>query len=408
MKPRCNLLSLLILCAGATRLAGDTSDTAGYLTLALPAQATGLLSLHLVEASRHIGFITSVGSDHVEFAEPLDELALGDQGRGSIQVREGTHPGLNLRATGINGRRVLLDRSPAGLILPGDLVDVRPDLTLASVFGAANFAEIQEATNPDAADVVGIWNPESQTSKVYYFKSGAGWREVGNEAAGDQSDTRLPYPAALNFTRRATTPLHIVVSGIVPMPLAQQILPVWPGRNLISAPLSSITRIDDWGLQSPPFDILSGPSAPRSDTLRLTYSDGSSSKVVYFRENHGWRSVGRPGDASNTTVEFSQAVDFQRAGPAGFVRFKGVIPPEPAALRTTAIATVPIQKVANTRDGPRLEWASEAGTTYQIQARAIGQLVWQDLGGPVVADGPLCHAIRHPEGHGTLRILVAP
>lgn len=406
MKLRPGLCSLLILCAGVPTLSGDTSDIVGYITLSLPAQATGLLSLHLVEGTRHLGSVTAVGADYVELSGSLDALALGDANRGSIHVRAGAHPGLNLRANGISGQRVLLERSPVGLVFTGDLVGVRPDATLASFLGADNSANVQEAASPEAADAIGIWDAETQTSKVYYFKSGAGWREVGNDAAGDQSGTRIPYPGALNFTRRATTPLNIVVFGVVPMPLAQQILPVWPGRNLISAPFSSVTRIDDWGLQSPPFDILAGPSAPRSDTLRLTYIDGSSSKVVYFRENLGWRTVGRPEDASNTMVEFSQAVDFQRAGPAGFVRFIGVT--EAAALRSTVVATVPIQKVANTPDGPRVEWTGEAGTTYQIQARAIGQLAWRNLGDPIVADGPLCHAIRHPQGNGTLRILVDP
>lgn len=408
MKFRAGLSSLLISCAGLSPVCGDTSDIAGYLTLTLPAQATGLLSLHLVEGTRHLGLVTAVGPDHVEFAGEIDALALGDRSSGSIHVREGVNPGLNLRATGISGRRVMLDRSPVGLVFAGDRVGVRPDATLAALFGADNFAGIGAGPTPEAADAIGIWNPETQTSKVYYFKSGAGWREVGNEAAGDRSDTLIRYPAALNFTRRGLTPLNVVVFGIVPMPLAQQILPVWTGRNLISAPLTSITRIDDWGLQSPPFDILAGPSAPRSDTLRLTYADGSSSKVVYFRDSEGWLGVGEVGDAADTPVEFAQAVDFRRAGPAGFVRFRGVIAPESAALRTQPVATVPIRRVANTPDGPRVEWDGEAGTTYQVQARATGQLAWRNLGDPVVADGPLCHAIRHPEGNGILRILVDP
>jgi hypothetical protein len=407
MNFRPGLASLLVLCVGITRAVGDESDIVGYNTVSIPAGSTGLLALQMVEGTRYIGSVSSVGTDYVEFADVLDPSMLGAQGSGSIHVRAGTHPGLNLRANGISGRRVSLDRSPVGWISPGDQVGIRPDSTFASIFGAEEVWSLQTAADPDDADLVGIWDAVTQTSRVYFFKSGAGWREVGNESAGDRSETVIPHPAALIFTRRGATPLDFVVVGTVPMPLAQQILPVWPGRNLISSPFSSITRIDDWGLQSPPFDILAGPSAPRSDTLRLTYADGSSSKVVYFRENQGWRTVGRPEDAADTRVEFSQAVDFQRAGPAGFIRFTGVVE-GPSPLLTQPIATVPIRKVANTPEGPRIEWASEAGTTYQIQARASGQLAWADVGDPVVADGPLSHAIRRPEGNGILRILVAP
>jgi hypothetical protein len=388
-------------------LSGDTTDPVGYLTLSLPAQATGLLALQLVEYNRYTSSAIAVGSNYVEFAATLDPTILGDQGNGFIQVREGTHAGLILQATGISGRRILLDRSPVGLVFQGDLIGIRPNHTIGSLFGVDNFTQVLAAPTPENADTIGILDARTQTLKGYYFKSGAGWREIGNESAGDRSNTAVPYPSALNFTRRASTPLNIIMLGTVPMPMTQQILPVWPGRNLLSGPFSSVTRIADWNLLSTPFPILAASSAPRSDTLRLTYADGSSSKVVYFRENHGWRTVGETEDASNMPVEFSQAVDFQRAGPAGFIRFTGVIG-GPSPLLAQPVASVPIQKVANTPEGPRIEWASEAGTTYQIQARASGQLAWADLGDPVVADGPLSHAIRRPEGNGILRILVAP
>lgn len=408
MKSLPGLSSLLIVCAGISPLTGATGDPFGYITLSRPAGSTGLLGLPMVEDYRHLGFATAVGSDYIDFANPLDVSMLGDAGSGFIEVREGPHAGLTLQASGIAGQRIFLDRSPAGLVFPGNKVGIRPNFTIASIFGANNFTGVLEAETAEEADTIGIWNAVTQSSKIYYYKTGAGWREVGNEAAGDQSGTPIPYPSALTVNRRANTRLDVVVLGAVPMPMTQQILPVWPGRNLLSGPFASVTRIDDWGLRSSLFPILAGPSAPRSDTMRLTYGDGSSSKVVYFRENQGWRTVGRPEDAADTRVEFSQAIDFQRAGPAGYVRFAGVIPPVTAALQTTAIATVPIQKVANTPDGPRIEWASEAGTTYQIQARAGSQLAWADLGEPVVADGPLSHAIRRPEGNGILRILVAP
>jgi hypothetical protein len=408
MNFRRGLPFLLSMVAGVAHVPGGTGDPFGYFTLTRPARSSGLLGLPMVEGYRHLGTATAVGTDFIEFGDPLAASMLGTAGSGFIEVREGIHAGLTLQATGINGHRIFLNRPTVDLVSPGDTVGIRPNFTIGAIFGADNFAELLEGEDPGSADTLGIWDAATQSSRVYYFKTGAGWREAGNEATGDQSGAVIPYPTALNFIRRGTTPLEVVVAGAAPMPLTQQILPVWPGRNLLSGPYASAPRIDEWGLRSPLFPILAGPSAPRSDTLRLTYADGSSSQVVYFRENHGWLAVGRPEDAADTRVEFFQAIDLNRAGPAGYIRFAGVLPTEASALRTLPPATVPIQKLGTTAEGVRIEWASTAGTTYRIQARATGQAAWSDLGDAVVADGPLCHAFRQPEGNGILRILVAP
>jgi hypothetical protein len=370
----------------------------------MPGEAKGLLAGYLVNLYSTLGAVTGVGADYIEYASDLPPNLMGQWSSAFVEVRVGSNAGLSLPVTGFSGRRVMLARSPLGLIFPGDQVGVRPNWSLGELVNPTSGGQLLEGDSAETADTLGLLDPVTQTMRVFYRKTGEGWREAGREAEGDCSATPVPFPAALQFHRRASTNLDVVVYGAVPMPYrGTRMVPVWPGRNLIAGPMTSTTSLDQW---MPFGDLLEGDSAPRADTVRLSFPFSPPTPVIYRRTGEGWRFVGAPGDAGQTTVELTQAIDLQRVGEAGYLKFVGV-PPEPSSLNVAVVADTVVPVDPGLCDFParRIGWASERGKTYQVQVQQWGTSTWGNAGAPVVAEADVCKATVSVSGNGTFRIV---
>ncbi|MGB6220106.1 hypothetical protein [Haloferula sp.] len=417
--PRATLGGICLAGGIATTFA-EVTDPVGYMTLILPAESTGILSINLVKYNSFIGTVTTTDGATLSFDRPVPSTLFHSYEKGTwhqgyaafCEVREGNHAGINFRVDSFSENTITLNRSPDGLIDVGDSIGVRPEWTLGEIVDRLKESDLQAGTGADEADIIGTWDAETQTARGFFLHTNGSLLEIGEEPQGDRSATIVHFPDALSFTRRGETEIKVIVIGAVPMPFDQfRYLPVWPGRNLLSGPFTSASSVEGWGMfeNGSPFSVLSGPSAPTSDTLRLTLPDGSESPLLYHRQGLGWRMVGESGSGAETPIDLTQAIDFRRVGPAGFIKFAGTTPESPSRLRALAnVDTVPVESYQY--DGPavRLNWKSIPGQTYQIQTRALGTQTWKNLGTPVTANDHTSHTTCEPTGTGAFRLIKQP
>lgn len=411
-----NLILILVAAPVFSSLRAATSDPVGYVTLKLIGGEKGAMAVSLANSYKIIGAASATGVDFVEFPANLPPGLLGVAGSGWVDVRSGPGAGQSFRVTGVSGRRVHFEAAPQLLPIPaGTMVGIRPDWSLGELIGSPPPESIQQGPGHESADVLGVQDPATQTTRDFFYMAGQGWREVGKEAEGDRSATAVPFRSSLQFLRRGQTDLGIVLVGTVAMYSApHQWVRVWPGRNLLTTPFSPATRIGDL------FDVsslTSGGSAPRSDTFRLVYANASVSKLIYHHRGRGWTTVtreeedydewGNPIVVEDTAIELSVAMDFQRNGPGGYLKFRTSFP-NSATRSALAVAeeVVPVDPSLSDFAAREIAWASRPGTTYQVQTRAMGSVVWSDHGSPVFATGDVCRKVCTPDGSGIFRVVV--
>jgi uncharacterized protein (TIGR02597 family) len=406
---RAILVAVSCCCLQAT---ADTTDPWGYIVNTVPGGSQRLVGVSLTGYGTFYGTVTGVTATGLTFAEPVADTLFREASSAFLTVRKGSFAGLALTVTGHSGNEITLGQSAAEWIAPGDEIQIFANHTIGDLFGDHNQVGLLAAGDATSADTIGLWNPQTQSSRVFYFRAGEGWREAGNEGAGDQSNATVPYPAALVINRRGSTPLNFTLVGGVPMPLENRYFQVTPGRNLISAPFTVASRIADYGLfeSGSPYSMLGAASAPEADTIRLSnFSAATDTQVMYYRLGQGWRFVGTEGDAGDTPIELGQSMDFQRRGPAGIIKALGIAEQGPSSVaRSVSISTaiVPIRRMTPAAGGMQIEWTGEAGATYQIQTCPTGEAAWTNLGEPVAGSGESFSSFCQPSGQGFLRIVM--
>lgn len=387
------------------------SDPVGYFIHTLPGNSERLLPLQFAQPASLMEFVAEVTASGIRFASQIPRGAFGESGRGYMEVRVGSMAGLAIPATSFKGDFLTLERSPVGLVSVGDYASVRAEQTLGQVFGDPAFLTLQSGTSALEADNVSIWDVRTQTSRVFYFHAGRGWREAGKEAEGDKGLTPVLFPSGVIVRRRASTSANVTVLGSVIVPLENRYHPVWPGRNIISAPFTDAPTVSYYirPLQDAPFTVTSAASAPKSDTLRFTRIDGNISPVIYFSTNQ-WRVVGNDQDAGDTNIDFVPCLDLQRVGGAGYIRFRGIDTSLPAPTRAMAARMTPVTEVKPvtlhlSAAGLRIHWPAKPGVTYQVQTQPIGASTWTNLQEPVQAATSFASITFHPVGNGIIRVI---
>jgi hypothetical protein len=413
----CNVQRAVPLLAAvgiAMPVGAATTDPSGYISHSIPAGSQRLIGISLHGMKGFTSTVEGVSATGLTLKDAVSADLFSVSDSGFLDVRVGAFAGMTTTVTSFSGKELTLQGSMVGLVSPGDTVEVLANHTIGGLFGATNSVGLLPGADASEADTIGIWNAQTQSSRVFYFRTGEGWRESGNEGAGDQARMTIPFPAALVINRRGSTPLQVTVVGGVPMPLEQRYFEVFPGRNLISAPFSAASKISEYGLYAAdsPFSVIGGASAPDSDTIRFSnFSAATDSEVIYYRLGQGWRTAGTDGDAGNTPIEIGQSMDFQRRGPAGFIKAQGILPlsspPSGAALavQATPVTSVPIVSTLPAAGGVQLEWNAEPGATYQVQTRLTAEETWENLGDPVLAEGATASKVCRPSGQGFLRIV---
>jgi hypothetical protein len=387
------------------------TDPFGYIIHTLPGNSECLLPLQLAQPVSFKEFVTEVTASGIRFAKQIPWGAFGDAGKGYMEVRVGSMAGLAIPATAFSGNFLTLERSPVGLVSVGDFASIRAEQTLGQVFGDPEYLALQTGTTALEADNVSIWDVRTQTSRVFYFHTAQGWREAGKEAEGDKALTPVLFPSGVIVRRRAPTPANVFVQGSVIMPLENRYHPVWPGRNIVSAPFTSALTVGDFirPLQDAPFTVTAAASAPKADTLRFVRFDGTISPVIYFRTNQ-WRVVGADQDAGNTNIDFIPCLDLQRVGGAGYIRFWGIDTSQSTQTRAVAASVAPVTEVKPvtlnlSATGLRVHWPAKPGVTYQVQKQPIGASTWTNLQEPIQADTSIASITFRPVGNGIIRVI---
>jgi hypothetical protein len=374
----------------------------------VPGSSHGLVSILLVNYVGFTGTVSEVTESGVRFVSPISSSVFGSVGLGFADVRQGAMAGLAIPSSGVAGNFLKLERSPLGLIAPGDVLGVRRDRTISETFGDFSDVSLQTGQTATEADTLGLWDPATQSSRVFYFRTGEGWRENGKENEGDKGATPIRFPSAVILGRRSPTPLTVILAGTVPVPWTQRYHPVWPGRNLISAPFSDQATVTSYltNDQDGPWFVTEGRSAPKADTLRFTLADGSLSPVMYFRKNVGWRTVGREQPVDSFALDFTKSLELQRIGGMGYVKFNFSTAP----AVTQQFASSPVEEVASkslgvSAEGMTLTWPANPGQTYQVQSRPMGGTDWRKVGENVTATSAIAKLTFRCEGSGRLRII---
>jgi hypothetical protein len=402
-------LGLALTCANA-----EFSDPVGYMTFKLVGGMKGSMAVPLAQGYRWIGPVAAAGPDYVESASNLPNDLLGAGNSACLDVRSGPGAGQSLRVTSVSGRRVYFEGPALTELATGVMVGVRPNWTLGEMLGSPPFGDIQQGPTHVEADVIGLQDPATQTIREFFYKTEEGWREIGDAEEGDRSTVAVPFRSSLQFHRKASSDLNVVMFGAVPMfGAAHHWVRVWPGRNLITTPFSPARKIKDFIDVS---SLNSGLSAARSDTFRLVYEDASLSKIIFHHDERGWTTVAREEEydvegqlllVEDTRVEIAQTMDLQRNGEGGYLKFTAFAESS-ARSRTLAVAeeVLPVESQLSDFVGKKIGWRSQPGGTYQVQTRAPGGTVWSDLGDPVRATGEICQKVCNPDGSGIFRVVV--
>ena len=203
----------------------------------------------------------------------------------------------------------------------GDVYEVRADVTIGALLGAANEAGLG-AGNATTADVV--WIPSGDGFSQIFYDDGvgfpprpAGWRAIGAGGA-DQAGTSVPFTAGIFIQRREAADLDIVFVGHVRTEATS--FGVATGFNFINRVLPVGVALDDTGLQ----ETLAKGNAGSGDLVWSPDGKGGYDQYYYTDgggfppQTQGWKAVGA-GDADKGAETLASGYAIQRKGEAGSV-----------------------------------------------------------------------------------------
>ena len=203
----------------------------------------------------------------------------------------------------------------------GDSYEVRADVTVGSLFGAANEAGLG-AGNATTADVV--WIPTGDGVAQVFYDDGkgfpprpAGWRAIGAGGA-DQAGTSVPFTAGIFIQRRAADDLDIVFVGHVRTEATS--FGVGTGFNFLNRVLPVGVALDDTGLDA----FLAKGNSGSGDLVWSPDGNGGYAQYYYTDgggfppQSKGWKAVGQ-GDADKGAETLGSGYAIQRKGEAGSV-----------------------------------------------------------------------------------------
>ena len=203
----------------------------------------------------------------------------------------------------------------------GDSYEVRADVTVGSLFGAANEAGLG-AGNATTADVV--WIPTGDGFAQVFYDDGkgfpprpAGWRAIGAGGA-DQAGTSVPFTAGIFIQRRAADDLDIVFVGHVRTEATS--FGVGTGFNFLNRVLPVGVALDDTGLDA----FLAKGNSGSGDLVWSPDGNGGYAQYYYTDgggfppQSKGWKAVGQ-GDADKGAETLGSGYAIQRKGEAGSV-----------------------------------------------------------------------------------------
>ena len=196
--------------------------------------------------------------------------------------------------------------------------EVRADVTIGSLFGAANEAGLG-AGNATTADVV--WIPTANGFAQVFYDDGkgfpprpAGWRAIGAGAA-DQAGTSVPFTAGIFIQRRQAEDLDIVFVGHVRTEATS--FSIGSGFNFLNRVLPVGVALDDSGIEN----FIKKGNTGSGDLIWSPDGNGGYNQYYYTDgggfppQTKGWKAVGQGNaDRGSATLASGYAIQASEAG----------------------------------------------------------------------------------------------
>jgi hypothetical protein len=195
------------------------------------------------------------------------------------------------------------DLTTIGAVAGTDTYQIIAAKTLSSLFGTPDTTGIQGGTLATSADQVQIYNGAAWLS-YYYNTAAPGWMRVGPPIASPNVVIRPE--TAMIYSRAATSPLSLMISGVVPRVNRQTLVSNagltflahdWPAGLTLAG--SNIQNIPGWsqGAQSV------------ADVVQMY--DGAA-WLQYYHNGTNWVRIGSGDDSDAVTIPAGSAVILEK------------------------------------------------------------------------------------------------
>ena len=285
MKIKLTLLGILVS-MGVVSAQTATTKPVGYHTETAKGNAFTLMGVNVGNAIAAAGeFDADAATDNdADFTALLDE--------GVSYTVQNITTGAAAAVTGFDATSLTTDLA----VSSGDSYEVRADVTIGSLFGAANEAGLG-AGNATTADVV--WIPTANGFAQVFYDDGkgfpprpAGWRAIGAGAA-DQAGTSVPFTAGIFIQRRQAEDLDIVFVGHVRTEATS--FSIGSGFNFLNCVLKVGVAIDDFGIEN----FIKKGNTGSGDLIWSPDGNGGYNQYYYTDgggfppQTKGWKAVGK-------------------------------------------------------------------------------------------------------------------
>jgi len=310
MKIKLTLLGILVS-MGVVSAQTATTKPVGYHTETAKGNAFTLMGVNVGNAIAAAGEFDADGAtdNDADFTALLDE--------GVNYTVQNITTGSSAAVTGFDATSLTTDLA----VSSGDSYEIRADVTLASLFGAANEAGLQDGTAA-TADI--IWVPTENGFAQYYYNPGqafppvsAGWKQIGAGNA-DQAGASVPFTAGMFVQRRAASDLDIVFVGHVRTEATS--FNIASGFNFLNRVLPVGVALADTELQN----FIAKGNGGSGDLIWSPDGNGGYAQYYYTDgggfppQSAGWKAVGA-GDADKGGETLASGYAIQRKGDAGSV-----------------------------------------------------------------------------------------
>ena len=210
----------------------------------------------------------------------------------------------------------------------GDTIKIRPDVTIANLFGATNSAGLQSsAGDASTADEVLIYSGANSISYFYYTGPGlpAGWYR--SDTFSDGSQVTIAPSEAVVIKRKAAGDVPIVFNGAVKT--GNTLIPIVSGLNVLGTASAKGLTLANSGLYTgnPATGVKdSAGDSSTADEIILYTATGQKSYFYYTGPGlpAGWYQSDTFGDASTIPIAPGTAFVLNRKN--GAAAFNWVLP----------------------------------------------------------------------------------
>lgn len=340
MRARTLAIFVAVALCGAAALYAQTNvvtEPVGFITLTAEGTNAGVrytfLSLGLTQPPCSRGLITAVSGTRLTVNDTLTNGQFNVTVTGSttnpvafIEVTSGTNAGLIEDIVSNDTTSVFTASDISSLVASGETYKIYRHWTLASVFGATNDVGLTGGTSVGNADNVVVFNPVTQSSITYYYKSGGiggtGWRASGS--SDNQSNAVLYVDQGFYILRRATNPSNLSFKTVGAVKVGPTLVPVAAANSFVANVYPAGMTLGTSGLYTTnaATGVQGGSSAGNADNVNIWNQSLQKFDTYYYKSSGiggtGWRLSGYSYDASNTPINVGTMLHILRRSSTGF------------------------------------------------------------------------------------------